>query len=425
MSLIKLDDYSISKIFEFLFELPISLNNGGLFFAHTCSRFLHICEKNDDYQFHKFLQFYCMGNKCNRYDKIENYYKDKNKLKKIIPIIFYLNFPSLNYLKKLTLDDILEIENIYRNNFNISKFNYEDYLFKIDRIIEMIVNFVNFYNSIEEKDELFKFNEKDLLNILLQVDQIINESFRLLHWKAFQSSYFEDLYLTIPKKELPNIYNKYQSLNECLDLLKNVTDKQDVLKIELLIKDLNIFYCDKLAYYIHFYLLTKLQYKDEFINETKYLNIQGVHQSYTFYKHCPYKRDHELITHLLLSNPYPEVLIELPEDLQLNKQYLLQIIRYDTQYIALYKNKASPKNYEKLLTLLVNDRELLLECFKYIKLQTVSYSITEIAPPVCFRFFNDVIMTYKNLKGEEAFANDLELKEKLLAIPFESNLQFE
>ncbi|KAL9646880.1 hypothetical protein ABK040_013740 [Willaertia magna] len=437
-----LEEELLLHIFDFILELPLSTvkDNNALSFAHTSSKLLNSCEKHNYYQLHKFLQFYCMGNKCNRYNKIESYYKDENKLEKLVPVIFYLNFPSLDFLKSLKLDNFFEIENNYRNLFNITKYDYEDYLFKIDRIIEMIVNFVNFYNNYndDQKDTFFKFNRQDLLNVLLKVDEIINESMRVFHWKGFTSDYNEKPYLNIPKEELPNIYKKYQQLDKCLNLLNTASSNEDINNIELLIKDMNIFYCDKLAYFVYTKLSSKMTSNS--LLKTKYINLQGVHQSLCFYKESNLKRDHELITHLLLSNR--EALVELPEDLQYNKQYLLQIIRHDTKLIVInyddsYQNftdiydedsfdnyvQVNDDNndkYEKILEVVVNDRQLLLECLKH-----VSNVGKKVVPLIYYKFFKDVISTYKKLKGKKALSEDLEFINSLKQLPFQKSFNLD
>lgn len=295
-------------------------------------------EQNPNFQLTKFIQFYCLGIRNERYDVIEELYKDVNSekvWKQIIPIVIYLNFPPLEYVESLDFKkDVVPLERKFRKAYHLHTFfDYEDFLFKIDRIVEMLTMFVNCVrNDIQHQhatlndisfielnfpicnDYSINMTYSQLTQILHEADKVVAACMKLFHWKAYKNSYFEEMYIEIPE-ELPRIRENYQLCVQLCSALKESTENnQDDLNN--LFSKLNCYYCDKLS--------AACNYSRQFFN--KHVVLHALHNSSCLSQDDYDKYDQEIIERAIFANG---------ENLTLLPSYFQQEQNEDTLMTAL------------------------------------------------------------------------------------------
>ncbi|KAG2389551.1 hypothetical protein C9374_014111 [Naegleria lovaniensis] len=359
-----LPDALMVEIYSFLYEIPIVPyyhdrnsrtkrssyeNTQGHFwehqsectlaFPHTCRKIMMALEKDPNFQLMKFIQFYCLGIRNGRYDGIEELYRDvnsENVWKQIIPIVIYLNFPPLEYIESLEFKkDVIPLERKFRQAYNLHTFfDYEDFLFKIDRIVEMLTMFVNCVkNDIQSKhvnlhdissidlvfpisnDYTINMTYSHLTQILCEADRVVATCMSIFHWKAYKHSYFEEMYMEIPQ-ELPRIRENYQLCAQLCTALKDSTaDNQEVLNS--LFSNLNCYYCDKLS--------AACYYSRKFFN--RHVILHALHNTSCLSQDDYDKYDQEIIERAIFANGENFILLPSYIQQQQGEEMLMTALR--------------------------------------------------------------------------------------------------
>src|SRR3989338_10318392 len=173
MKITQLSNDLFYHIYSFLFELPFLSSSVGqqhftqkgmsLSFAHSCSKILQAMDHHAPYQFLKFIQFYCLGITNKRFEQLQEVMMRGN-MNEIVPVVLYLNIPPLEYVQHLNFDrDLIPLERKFRTRYGVNRRNYEDFFFKIDRIIEMLTSFINVIKQQLQLEELSDETEQDVL----------------------------------------------------------------------------------------------------------------------------------------------------------------------------------------------------------------------------------------------------------------------
>ncbi|EFC38384.1 predicted protein [Naegleria gruberi] len=307
----------------------------SLAFPHTCSKILRSMDKHNPFQFDKFIQFYCLGIRNGRFEKLQEQFIniENDDLSEVLPIVFYLNFPELTFLEHLKFErDLVLMERKFRRLFKVNRNEYEDFFFKIDRIIEMVSAFINIIKKKVNVEELSQGTEKiisvdtlnipvsSLLSVVSDVDRVINQCMRIFHWKAYYETYFEEQYLKIPN-ELVLVSKKYTDCERIISILKSDNDYflGSIEELYQLFSTIDCYYCDKLAAIIcfSFFRQKKDCYEMSSNNVLKekllrYLVYYGMHNVPTIVTDCgeTLLNDEEIVRRLIYSTPDAYSLID-------------------------------------------------------------------------------------------------------------------
>ncbi|EFC48403.1 predicted protein [Naegleria gruberi] len=331
MKLNELEADVFPLIYSFIYELPLksyekqegnsSIGWSTLAFPHTCSKILTSLDSYAPFQFEKFIQFYCLGIKNHRYEELEPIINGQDaELKDIIPVVFYLNFPQLSFIEHLQFErDLIPMERKIRKSLSITRNRYEDFLFKIDRIIEMLSSFIKIIKKklgvdelTQEMGQVFQLTDtkillpiSSLVSVIENVDQVVNKCMKIFHWKAFRNYYFEEEYLQVPK-ELPLINKKYRDCERIISILKNNESFERADELLDLLSNLECYYCDKLAASI-----SQLFFQGQFVRNRTNIKLlrmmlyYGMYNNSALFMKCPeeIQNDEEIVKRFVFSSP--------------------------------------------------------------------------------------------------------------------------
>ena len=372
--LFDLPDDLLVYIYSFLWKLPIKPYTKEieeadftLAFPHTCSKTLRVMEGVSEFQLWKFVQFYCIGIPNPRYDDLKKMIENENNWHKIIPVVLYLNFPTVQYLKTLNFHrDLVPLEQRFRKLLKVPRNKYEDFMFKIDRIIELLTVFIDTIKrqlSTMDEDQLIEIQDdsgftmhvqySDLKMVFHEVDQVVAECMRFFHWKAYSDNYFEAPYLSIPK-ELPLIHQKYILCNEIIELAKRDDAVKKENEISDLLNELNCYYCDKISANLGFY-------SHKFNKERRELVEHAIHNlpSIYFQLNEKLKNDVDLANRVIFA--VPEMYIYLPERFQKDMQIINTMIRQNPSILKIFESDDLKPKLPWAFKVMRRDENLLLD----------------------------------------------------------------
>ncbi|KAG2373407.1 hypothetical protein C9374_012146 [Naegleria lovaniensis] len=246
---------------------------------------------------------------------------------------------------------MVPLERRFRKAYHLhTHLDYVDFLFKIDRIVDMLTTFVNCvkkdirntYGSLHDISSIplnFPISNENytitvtysqLTQILNEADKVVSACMKLFHWKAYKEYYFEEMYLEIPE-ELPRIRENYQICAKLCNALQNSSMNDEDLNH--LFSKLNCYYCDKLS--------AACYYSRRFSNKNVLLhsvhNNTGVIDSKNENDKCD-KYDQQVIERALFA--YGELFNRLPAYLQQDEKLLMIALQKGLPLNKLVRNYA-------------------------------------------------------------------------------------